>query len=294
MAASTPDRLPVLKTYKLYLGGAYPRTESGRTMPIHDAKGNLFAHFCLASRKDFRNAVGAARKSQEAWASKTSYLRGQILYRIAEMLEGRSEEFHRALRKGGQSAKEAQQEIEAAVDRLVAFAGWADKYSQILGCHNPVAAPYYNFSIPEASGVCVAIAPDEAPLLGLVSLVAPLLCVGNSVVALGSSKAPLATALFGEVCGVSDVPAGVLNLLTGERAELLPEFAAHRDVDAILSANLRPAERRILDLGTADNMKRVHHEKWGKGVLMDTNRMHGPDRLLPLIEIKTIWHPVGR
>jgi len=294
MAASTPDRLSVLKTYKLYLGGAYPRTESGRTMPIHDAKDKLVAHFCLASRKDFRNAVGAARKAQTSWASKTSYLRGQILYRMAEMLEGRAEEFCHALMVGGHTAKQAQQELEAAVDRLVAFAGWADKYSQILGCHNPVAAPYYNFSIPEPSGVCVAVAPDESPLLGLVSLLAPLLCVGNAVVALGSQKAPLATALFGEVCGVSDVPAGVVNLLTGDRSELLPEFAAHRDVDAILTANLRPAERRILDLGTADNMKRVHHEKWGKGTILDSGIMHGPDRLLPLIEIKTIWHPVGR
>jgi len=294
MATPPSDRLPILKTYKLYLGGAFPRSESGRSLPLEDARGALWAHVSHASRKDFRNAVVAARKAQESWAGKTAYLRGQILYRLAEMLEGRGEEFQEVLRRGGHTKAEARKEVDATIDRLVAFAGWSDKYSQILGCHNPVAAPYYNFSVPEATGVVGVVAPDEAPLLALVSLVAPQLCVGNTVVALGSCQAPIATALFGEVCAVSDVPAGVVNLLTGLRKELVPEFAAHRELDAIASANLSKGERKALDLGRADNMKRVHHDKWGKGTLHDPAVMHAPDRLLPFVEIKTIWHPVGR
>jgi acyl-CoA reductase-like NAD-dependent aldehyde dehydrogenase len=287
-------RLPVLKTYKLYLGGAFPRTESGRTLEVLDQRGRLVAHACRGSRKDLRNAVVAARGAQQKWADRTAYLRGQILYRMAEMLEGRAEEFAGVLRQGGATAAAARKEVLLSVDCLVAFAGWADKYSQVLGCHNPVAAPYYNFSVPEPTGVVGLLAPDRSPILGLVSLLAPQLCVGNTVVALGSSAEPLATALLGEVCAVSDVPAGVVNLLTGLRDELLPEFAAHRDLDAIASAGLRPAERRELDLGRADNLKRVHHEAWGKGVLEDPAVMHSPDRLLPFVEIKTIWHPVGR
>jgi acyl-CoA reductase-like NAD-dependent aldehyde dehydrogenase len=286
--------LAVLKTYKLFINGAFPRTESGRTMAVNDKKGNLLAHLCHGSRKDLRNAVVAARKAAPGWAKRTAYNRTQILYRMAEMLEGKSEEFVAALAStvpGGKSR--AAKEVAAAVDRLVAFAGWADKFSQVLGCNNPVAGPFYNFTIAEPMGVVCIVAPKEEPLLGLISLLAPVICAGNTAVLLGSSEHPLATAIFGEVCATSDVPAGVVNLLTGKRPELLEVMAGHRDVDGISAAGCSKAERTILELGAAENLKRVTVESTkGKAWYVDSE-MHSPYRIQPFVEMKTIWHPSG-
>lgn len=291
---STTDRLPVLKTYKLFINGAFPRTESGRTLAVTDKKGNLLAHLCHGSRKDLRNAVVAARKAAPGWAKRTAYNRTQILYRMAEMLEGKSEEFINALAStvpGGKAR--AAKEVAAAVDRLVSYAGWADKYSQVLGCNNPVAGPFYNFTIAEPMGVVCIVAPKEEPLLGLVSLLAPVICAGNTAVLLGSSEHPLATAIFGEVCATSDVPAGVVNLLTGKRPEILEVMAGHRDVDGISAAGCSKAERTILELGAAENLKRVTVAGTkGKAWYVDSE-MHSPYRIQPFVEMKTIWHPSG-
>lgn len=284
------DRLPVLKTFKLYLGGAFPRTESGRSMVVTQ-NDQPIAHLCRASRKDFRNAVVAARKAQGAWSARSAYNRGQILYRMAEMLEGKAAEFEQALAAtvpGG--AARARTEVEAAADRLVCFAGWADKYSQILGSQNPVEGPFHNFSLPEPTGVIAIAAPNEPPLLGLISLIAPALCAGNTVVALGSEEHPLATAILGEVCATSDVPGGVINLLTGKRDELFEHFASHRDVDGISAADVSAEQRRTLELGAAENLKRVRvlsaEEPAWYGARFDS-----PEGIEAFVEIKTLWHP---
>jgi len=287
------ERLPVWKTYKLFIGGAFPRTESGRTTIVKDSTGEVFAHLCRASRKDFRNAVVAARKAQSAWSKRTAYNRGQILYRLAEMLEGRSSEFADALSATQQiELSAAQAEVEMAADRLLHFAGWADKYAQLIGCQNPVAGPFHNFSVPEASGVGVVVAPKQSALLGLVSLLAPLICAGNTAVVLGSEPHPVATAILGEVIATSDVPAGVVNLLTGQRDELLEQFASHRDVDVILAAELSSAESRLLRLGAAENLKRVHlfveAQQWASDPRWDS-----PALIEASTEIKTLWHPAS-
>lgn len=283
------ERLPVLKTYKLYLGGAFPRTESGRSQVVVQGEQPI-AHLCRASRKDFRNAVVAARKALGGWSSRSAYNRGQILYRMAEMLEGKASEFVDAIAAtvpGG--TERARTEVEAAVDRLVCFAGWADKYAQVVGGQNPVEGPFHNFSLPEPTGVIAVMAPNEQPLLGLVSLIAPALCSGNTVVALGSEEHPLATAIFGEVCATSDVPGGVINLLTGQREELVEHFASHRDVDGISAANVSAEQRRTLELGAAENLKRVRvleiEGDWTEP------RWDSPDGIEAFVEIKTLWHP---
>jgi acyl-CoA reductase-like NAD-dependent aldehyde dehydrogenase len=288
------DRLPVLKTYKLFLGGAFPRTESGRSWPVEGRNGEVFAHLCLGSRKDLRNAVVAARKAQDGWSRRDAYNRGQVLYRMAEMLEGKTAEFASAMAEtvpGG--VRRARKEVEAAVDRLVAYAGWADKFSQVLGCNNPVAGPFYNFTVAEAMGVVGVVAPKEEPLLGLVSLLAPVLVAGNAAVVIGSETDPLATALFGEVCATSDVPAGVVNLITGKRKELLEVMASHRDIDGLAAAQCSKAERITLESGVAENLKRVTIEKAKGKDWYDVEQMHSPYRIQPFVEMKTIWHPSG-
>ncbi|KAA3608269.1 MAG: aldehyde dehydrogenase family protein [Planctomycetota bacterium] len=286
------DRLPVLKTYKLYLNGGFPRTESGRSWKIEDLNGSTRAHLCRASRKDLRDAVQAAAKARSAWGRKTAYNRGQILYRMAEMLEGKAEEFTQVLQwSQKRTRRHALKEVEAAIDRLVCFGGWADKFPQVLGCANPVAGPYYNFTVPEATGVIAVIAPDAQPLLALVSLLAPPLCAGNTVVALGSESQPAATALFGEVCATSDVPPGVVNLLTGFRQELLPVVRDHRGVDGIHAAVDDAEERRTLELGRAENLKRVRVLDAGAVDWYDPRECHSPYWIEPFLEMKTIWHP---
>ncbi|MEX2219170.1 MAG: aldehyde dehydrogenase family protein [Phycisphaerales bacterium] len=308
------DRLDVTKTYKLYIGGAFPRSESGRTLPVGRAPGGPVAHVSRASRKDLRDAVEAAARAQPAWAEATAYNRGQVLYRMAEMLEGKKAEFagllgSPALRAGSsgtprskargtrkpaaerRATQETAREVEAAIDRLVCFGGWADKYAQVLGCNNPVAGPFYNFTVPEPTGIVGVIAPDAPALLGLVSLIAPPLCAGNAVVALGSETSPLVAAVFAEVCATSDVPPGVLNILTGLREELVPHFSSHREINAIHAAGVSPAHARALREGAADNVKRVTVRE---GVdWFDEGACHSPWWIEGFVEMKTMWHPSG-
>ena len=264
------SRLPVKKTYKLFIGGAFPRSESGRT---YEAEGQNIAR---ASRKDVRDAVRAARAAQPGWAAATAYNRGQVLYRLAEMVEARVPEFA-ALCSG-------RDEVEQAIDRIVWYAGWADKLSQVLGGTNPVAGPYFNFTIPEPTGVVGVLAPDEPPLLGLVTRLLPPLVGGNAVVALASETHPLAAVELAEAIATSDVPGGVVNLLTGFRQELGPILASHMDVNAIdvCGADGDSAELERL---AADNVKRVVHG--GADV-------QSPWEIAGFLELKTVWHPIGQ
>jgi acyl-CoA reductase-like NAD-dependent aldehyde dehydrogenase len=294
-------RLEVAKTYKLFIGGAFPRSESGRSLPVRDAGGRVLAQVSHASRKDLRDAVEAARKALPAWSGATAYNRAQVLYRLAEMMEGKRAELERAVasvapapakaRARAPGAVPARREVELSIDRLVSFAGWADKYAQVLGCNNPVAGPFYNFTAPEPTGVVAAIAPDEAPLLALVSLLAPALCAGNTVVALASDSNPLPAAALAEACATSDLPAGALNLLTGQRAELIPHIAGHRDIDGVHAANLGAAFAAALRAGAAENVKRVTARDvpdW-----TDSAGCASPWWIEPLVEFKTVWHPSG-
>jgi len=283
------DRLRVRKTYKLYIAGAFPRSESGRSYPVASPVGELLAHAAQASRKDVRDAVVAARKAFPGWAGATAYNRGQVLYRIAELLDGRREQFAAEVRAAeGGSAAAAVATVEQAIDRWVWYAGWADKYAQVTGSANPVAGPYFNFSLPEPTGVVGALAPQESSLLGLVSVVAPIITTGNTTVIVASRERPLPAVSLTEVLATSDLPGGVVNLLTGFPAELAPWLASHRDVNAIDLTGVDPADRPALQRAAADNVKRVFapaDEDWQ------------PDpstaRLAAFVETKTVWHPVG-
>jgi acyl-CoA reductase-like NAD-dependent aldehyde dehydrogenase len=306
-------RLDVLKTYKLFVDGKFPRSESGRTTLLKDGNGRPLAHICKASRKDLRDAVGAARKAQPGWAGATAYLRGQVLYRMAEMVQGKSDELAGALRAGGQPAAAAKREVLETVDRLVAYAGWADKYAQVLGCNNAVAGPYYNFTVPEPTGVVAVVCPDEPGLLGLVSLLAPVVCPGNSavVVAGGSTGAALAAVVLAEAWATSDLPGGVVNILTGDRAELVPVIAGHRDIDAVHTAGIPADQAAALQRGAAENVKRVivrGGEPPAKGAakgrasglkgqggvdFFDRRACESPWWIEGLVEMKTIWHPAS-
>lgn len=289
------DRVDVRKTYKLFVGGAFPRSESGRTYTALDPKGEVVAQVPLASRKDLRDATTAARGAQEAWAGRTAYNRAQILYRIAEMLEGRRAQFADELARSAQrDGLDPQEEVSAAVDRWVWYAGWADKIAQVAGSANPVAGPYFNLSVPEPSGVVVVVAPDEPPLLGLVSRLAPAVVSGNSAVVLASESAPLAALTFAEVLATSDLPGGVVNLLTGMRAELVPHAAAHRDVDVLDLIGVDDAELRAhAEEAAADAVTRLVRRRDG-----DTDwlgeRSQRPGLILDACEVKTVWHPKGR
>jgi len=277
-----------MKTYKLYIGGKFPRTESGRYFPVHNKKGQLLANMCLASRKDFRNAVVAARKAQSGWQNATALNKGQILYRIAEMLEGRKDQFIKELETQGYSAKKATEEVEASIDRLVYYAGWSDKFQQIFSAVNPVSSAHFNFSAPEPMGVISIIAPEAQGLLGLVSVIAPVLVGGNTSVILASNSMPLSAISFAEVLHSSDVPPGVINILTGEREELVSHMASHMDVNAIVySGNSEDEIKNISEL-SSENIKRV--------VLYKKNDWLGDHNESPYfiektLEIKTTWHP---
>jgi len=308
-------RLDVLKTYKLFINGAFPRTESGRSIEVKDAKGKVIAHLCRGSRKDVRDAVEAATAAQPKWAGATAYNRGQVLYRMAEMMEGKRDELAAALMETSTSPKvekskgkgkrqsvqakpmgaaEARREVEASIDRLVCFAGWADKYAQVLGCQNAVAGPYYNFTTPEATGVVGVVTPPlphSPALLGMISLLAPPLCAGNAVVVIADDHAMLPGAVFGEVCATSDVPAGIINIITGERTELLKPLAEHRGVNAISAANLSKDEAMTLKLGIADNLKRVRIAKIAADDWFEATVCEGPWTIEPFVEFKTVWHP---
>ncbi len=287
---SAQTRLPVAKTYKLYLGGKFPRTESGRTFEARSPRGDLLAHLCRASRKDLREAVVAARKAFPGWSGRSGYNRGQILYRIAEMLEGRAGQFAQELSAQGATPAQAKKEVESAADRLVHYAGWADKYAQLHSSVNPVASPHFNFSTPEPMGVVGILAPDEPALLGLVTLLAPALAGGNAIVAHLSETHSLAPATFAEVLNDSDVPPGVVNLLTGHRDELLPHLSAHMDVNALFSSGLTPSERKLAEENAVQNLKRIATLP-PKDVAAANHP--GLNPILALQETKTTWHPVG-
>jgi acyl-CoA reductase-like NAD-dependent aldehyde dehydrogenase len=284
-------RLPITKTPKVYVGGAFIRSESARVFPLQDAAGNFFGNIPQCTRKDLRNAVEAAAKAGPGWAKRTAYNRGQILYRLAEMLEARRAELIGSLTQFGALPASATRGVDAAVDRLIYYAGWADKYEQVLGSVNPVAAPYFNFTVTEPMGVIGVIAPDVPPLLGLISLVAPAIVSGNTVVALVSEKFPYPSILLGEMLATSDLPGGVVNLLTGFRKELVPTFATHTHLRAIVGA-VGAADRKALELGAADSVKRTHFvDPDATDWLADTAQ--GLEAIRDTLEFKTTWHPVG-
>ncbi len=287
-------RLAVAKTYKLYVGGAFPRSESGRSYPVHDAGGAMLARAVLASRKDLRDAVRAARAAQPGWAATTAYNRGQVLYRVAEIMEGRRAQFAAELRAASGSARRARAEVGAAIDRWVWYAGWADKVAQLAGTVNPVAGPFFAFTVPEPTGVVGVVCPDEAPLLALVSRVAPAVVSGNAVVVLVSERWPLAAVTLGEALATSDVPGGVVNLLSGRRHELVGWLAGHHDVDAVdLTGCADDAPLRTeAERAAAAGVKRVvvappSARAWS------TPAAQGLEAVTDLVEMKSVWHPIG-
>jgi acyl-CoA reductase-like NAD-dependent aldehyde dehydrogenase len=288
-------RLKVLKTYKLYIGGKFPRTESGRTMTAQHARtGEHLAHYSHASRKDLRDAVVAARSAFPGWSGATAYLRGQILYRAAEIIEGRTGSFAAEIAElTGVSVKVATTEVAAAVDRLVSYAGWTDKYSQIFSSVNPVASSHFNFTFPEPTGVVGVFTPDSPSFLALVSLIGRVILTGNTAVVLASETAPLPAISLGEALATSDLPGGVVNVLTGLRAELAPWLAGHMDVNAILDASGDPDIFTTLQAGAGDNLKRVHSHALASPSDWFTDEVADPYRILDTVEFKTAWHPMG-
>lgn len=282
--------LAVAKTYKLYIGGAFPRSESGRTYRALDASGGFLANAALASRKDARDAVVAARKGFGAWSKATAYNRGQVIYRVAEMLEGRSAQFVELITATtGAKDEAARVEVEAAVDRLVHYAGWTDKLAAVLGSVNPISGPYFSFSTPEPTGVVAALAPTGSPLLGLVSVVAPIVTSGNAVVLVAAEADPCVAVAFAEVLATSDVPGGVINILTGSAAELGPHLAAHADVNALDLTGADGELRTSLEQSAAETVKRVYVPR----STPDFTAPPGMARLRAFVEIKTVWHPTG-
>ena len=282
------SRIDVLKTYKIFIGGKFPRTESGRYFHMKNAKGDLLANMCLSSRKDFRNAVVSARKAQENWANATALNRGQILYRIAEMLESRKSQFIQQLISIGSTKSAAKKEVALSIDRLIYYAGWSDKFQQIFSAVNPVASNHFNFSTLEPTGVVSIIASNENPLLGLISLLAPTIVGGNTCVILASATNPLVAISMAEVLNTSDVPAGVVNILTGDREELLPYFASHKDVNAIIYCGDNLKEIKVVEEMATENLKRVsiyRRKNWVEG------NSQSPYFIEKCQEIKTIWHP---
>jgi acyl-CoA reductase-like NAD-dependent aldehyde dehydrogenase len=286
------SRIDVRKTYKLYVGGAFPRSESGRSYVVSDTKGGFLANAAQASRKDARDAVQAARKAFPGWSTRTPYNRGQVVYRVAEVLEGRAGQLADEVKAAeGLSSRQATAAVEAAVDRLVWYAGWADKLAQVVGGTNPVAAPYFNFSLPEPTGVVAVVAPAESSLLGLVSVVAPVVVTGNTVVVAASPDRPVPAITFGEVLATSDVPGGVVNVLTGPLADTVPTLASHMDVNAIDLTGVADASFATdLERAAADNLKRVLRPGAGEP---DWAADPGLDRMTAFLETKTVWHPVG-
>ena len=283
-------RLDIQKTHKLYINGKYQRTESGRYFPVHDDDGNLVANICQASRKDFRESVKAARNAISGWSSRTAYNRGQILYRIGEMLEGRRDQFIQELMIQGSTKKEAELELRQSIDRLIYYAGWTDKFQQIFSRVNPVSMPYFNFTVPEATGIVAVIAPENSSLLGLISVVVPAIAGGNVCVVLASSSKPLCSITWAEVLHSSDVPAGVVNILTGDRNELLKHFSSHMDVNALVYCGEKMKEIRTIEKMSSLNVKRAviyQNTDWNP----DTSQ--GPYYILDTQEIKTTWHPIG-
>lgn len=285
-------RLPITKTPKVYVGGAFIRSESARTFPLKDAAGNFFANIPQCTRKDLRNAVEAAAKAGPGWAKRTPYNRGQIIYRLGEMLEARKADLADALRVGGATRAAAAKEIAATIDRLIYYAGWADKFEQLLGSVNPVAAPYFNFTVTEPMGIVGLLAPEEAPLLALVSLIAPVITSGNTVVALASTAQPYPAIVLGEMLATSDLPGGVVNLLTGFRKELVPTFATHAHLRA-LGGVADADERKALKLGATESVKRVKLAKAEEPIDWFSAKAQSLYELRDFLELKTTWHPIG-
>ena len=286
-------RFDVRKTYKLFVGGEFPRSESGHSYPVHDVRGRFVANAALASRKDARDAVSAARKAFPGWAGRTAYNRGQVVYRIAEVMEDRRPQFVEALRQGeGGTAAAAGKLLDASIDRLVWYAGWADKLTQVVGNANPVAGPFFNLSTPEPTGVVAVLAPHESSLLGLVSVVAPVMISGNTVVVASSAERPLPAITFGEVLATSDVPAGVVNILTGTLDRTAPTLASHMDVNAIDLTGLagQVEQATALEVEAAENLKRVRRAPAAEP---DWSLDPGLDRMTAFLETKTVWHPIG-
>lgn len=285
------NRLKVLKTYKIYIGGQFPRTESGRTYVATSPKGEHLANVCLSSRKDFRDAQGAAKAAFGGWSERAAFNRGQILYRIAEMLEGRKDQFVKELTAQGATQAAAEKEVELSVDRLIYYSGWCDKYQQIFSSVNPVASAHFNFSVLEPMGVVAVIAPQENSLIGLVSLVAPIIAGGNTCVVLASKTKPLSSVTFAEVLHSSDLPGGVVNILTGKIEELLPYFADHMDVNAVVYCENNSADIKTIKEKAALNVKRAiiyEKVKW-----MDETAQ-SPYFINDFQEVKTTWHPIER
>lgn len=312
--AESADRVHVTKTYKLFVGGAFPRSESGRSIAVTGSDGEVFAHVSHASRKDFRDAVEVARGAQVKWSGIAPYTRGQILYRLAEMMEGKRDELREAIEAVGAagakgssargttkakakagaakpraSGMSASEEVARAIDTVVHHAGWADKIAQVMGTSNPVAGPYYNFTVPEAVGVVAGVAPDSPSLLGLIAVIAPTIATGSAAIAIASQANPIPACVLGEACATSDLPGGVVNILTGTRDELVPQIATHREVDAVVAVGVSAKEAATLRAGAAENLKRV----WIRDGLEWTRdgATHGTAWLEPTIEFKTIWHP---
>jgi aldehyde dehydrogenase (NAD+) len=284
--------LKITKTPKCYVGGAFIRSESGRVYPLTDASGAFFANIPLCSRKDLRNAVEAAAKAGPGWAARNAYNRGQILYRLAEMLEARAAEMSDAISLPGISKKEAEREVRASIERIVHYAGWTDKYQALLGSVNPVSSPHFNFTVTEPMGIIGIIAPDEAPLLGLLSLILPAITSGNSVVALASSTQPYPSILLGEMLATSDLPGGVVNLLTGRRDELIPTFATHAHLRGLaVVGNLE--ERKTLQTRAADSVKRLKLIPAETPTDWFAENAQGLYEIRDHLEAKTTWHPIG-
>ncbi|MEC7909609.1 MAG: aldehyde dehydrogenase family protein [Actinomycetota bacterium] len=278
-------KIPIAKTYKLFINGAFPRSESGRTFSVSNPEGELIANVSHASRKDFREAVRAARAAQFPWASRTAYNRGQILYRVAEMLESRKTEFVDLLKSIGVNSRSATREIEDSIQRWVWYAGWSDKYSQILGSVNPVSGPYFNFTVPEPTGVVGIIAPTEPSMLGLISRLVPAIVSGNTVVVVSEGKSSLTSVTIGEVLATSDMPAGVVNILTGDQTDLLPWMVGHLDVNAVDISGISHETDMNLIEEAASNVKRVVSRQVNEESL---------ELISDFLEMKTVWHPIGR
>jgi acyl-CoA reductase-like NAD-dependent aldehyde dehydrogenase len=293
-------RLPITKTPKPYVGGAFIRSESGRTFPMKDAAGNFFANIPQCTRKDLRNAVEAAAKAGPGWAKRTAYNRGQILYRLGEMLEARRAEMIDTLVLFGAAKPAAAKEVDASTDRLIYYAGWADKYEQVLGNVNPVASAHFNFTVTEPMGVVGVIAPDSPALLAFVSLVAPIIVSGNTVVALASETTPYPVILLGEMLATSDLPGGVVNILTGYRKELVPTFATHTHLRALSAVTSNAEERKTLRLGAAESVKRMRFTDLpaigGNGASEAgwfEENAQSVYAIRDFLEFKTTWHPIG-
>ncbi len=283
------ERLEILKTYKIFIGGQFPRTESGRFYPLKNKKGDILANICLSSRKDFRNAVVAARGAFGGWSGRTAFNRSQILYRIAEMLEGRKEQFISELILQGSTAKAAQEEVTLSVDRLVYYAGWCDKYMAVFSSVNPVASSHFNFSIPEPTGVVAIIASEESSLLGLVTAIAPAIAGGNTCIVLASESKPLCAVTFAEVLNTSDLPGGVVNILTGNSEELHTHFSSHMDVNAMTYYRGNKSEIQKIKENASLNVKRIFiYDKLD----LASDKAQNPYLILDNQEIKTTWHPI--